>query len=149
MRIVVQRVSRGQVTIDKQVVGAIDCGLVVLVGVTQTDSLADATYLAEKTANLRIFPDEAGKLNRSVLDCGGQVLAVSQFTLYGDCRRGRRPSFSQAAPPAAAASLYEAYVADLKALGLTVETGVFQADMQVEIVNDGPVTLLLDSEKTF
>lgn len=149
MRIVVQRVSRGQVTIGKQVVGAIDFGLVVLIGVTQTDSLADAAYLAEKTANLRIFPDETGKLNRSVLDCGGQVLVVSQFTLYGDCRRGRRPSFSQAAPPDEAASLYEAYVADLKALGLTVETGVFQADMQVEIVNDGPVTLLLDSEKTF
>ena len=133
MRIVVQRVSRGQVTIGKQVVGAIDFGLVVLIGVTQTDSLADAAYLAEKTANLRIFPDETGKLNRSVLDCGGQVLVVSQFTLYGDCRRGRRPSFSQAAPPDEAASLYEAYVADLKALGLTVETGVFQADMQVEI----------------
>ncbi|OAT85027.1 D-aminoacyl-tRNA deacylase [Desulfotomaculum copahuensis] len=149
MRAVVQRVIRGSVTVEGRVAGAIGPGLVILLGVGQDDGPGDARYLAEKIAHLRIFEDGQGKLNRSVLEAGGEVLAVSQFTLYADCRSGRRPGFSAAAPPARARSLYDAFVRFLRETGLPVATGVFQARMQVEIVNDGPVTLLLDSQKQF
>ncbi len=149
MRAVIQRVSRAQVTVDGKVTGAVGRGLLVLLGVGKGDESADASYLAEKTAALRIFEDEAGKMNRSAADIGGGVLVVSQFTLFGDCRKGRRPSFDQAAPPAEADRLYQEYTQFLRIKGLTVETGVFQAMMQVELNNDGPVTILLDSRKAF
>lgn len=149
MRAVVQRVTEGRVAVDGAVTGAIGTGFVVLLGVGQGDTAADAKYLAEKVVNLRVFEDTAGKMNLSLLDCGGAVLAVSQFTLYGDCRKGRRPSFVAAAPPAEAAELYETFVRYIEENGVKVETGVFQAMMQVEIHNDGPVTLLLDSRKEF
>lgn len=149
VRALLQRVSRATVTVDAAPTGSIGPGLVVLLGVGRGDAPADADYLAEKTAALRIFPDGQRRMNRSVLEAGGSVLVVSQFTLYGDCRKGRRPSFDQAAPPELAQALYEHFVAKLRALGLRVETGVFQALMQVELVNDGPVTLLLDSKKSF
>ena len=148
MRAVVQRVTRASVSVDGRVAGAIRAGLLVLLGVSRTDNLESAPYLAEKIANLRIFPDEAGKMNLSLLDIGGSALVVSQFTLYGDTRGGRRPSYIQAAPPEEANRLYEEFVRSMRAHGVTVETGVFQAHMQVELVNDGPVTILLDSEKT-
>lgn len=147
MRAVLQRVKKAQVTVDKTVVGAIGPGLVVLLGVAVGDSAEDAAYLAEKTVNLRIFEDEAGKLNRSLLDVGGEVLAVSQFTLLGDCRKGRRPSFVQAAAPEIAEPLYEKYVDALKRAGVRVATGVFRTEMLVEIHNHGPVTLILDSRR--
>jgi D-tyrosyl-tRNA(Tyr) deacylase len=149
MRAVIQRVTRARVLVDGRVAGEIGAGLVVLLGVGQDDTPDAAKYLAEKTATLRIFSDDAGKMNRSLLDVGGAVLVVSQFTLYGDARGQRRPSFIKAAPPEQANHLYEEYCAALRALGLRVETGVFQAMMAVELVNDGPVTLLLDSEKLF
>jgi D-tyrosyl-tRNA(Tyr) deacylase len=149
MRAVVQRVRRAEVRVRGEVIGRIGPGLVVLVGIAKTDSEADLKILAEKTVNLRVFEDEQGKMNRSLLDTGGQVLCVSQFTLYGDCREGRRPSYDQAAGPEAARLLYEAFVATLRAYGVPVATGQFQAMMEVELVNDGPVTLLLDSEKKF
>lgn len=149
MRAVVQKVSSSSVAVDNQVVGKIDKGLVVLLGVGHNDTEKDVNYLAEKIAGLRIFEDENDKLNLSVLDIGGEVLVVSQFTLYGDCRRGRRPSFSSAAPPAEAKELYHKFVSKLKELGLEVATGKFQEHMVVNIVNDGPVTLLLDSKKEF
>jgi len=149
LRAVIQCVSRASVTVDGRVTGEIGAGLLVLLGVGRTDNPESASYLAEKIANLRIFADEAGKMNRSLLDTGGSVLVVSQFTLYGDTRGGRRPSYIQAAPPEEAIRLYEEFVRALRAAGATVATGVFQADMQVELVNDGPVTVLLDSEKTF
>ncbi|HUS68731.1 MAG TPA: D-aminoacyl-tRNA deacylase [Kofleriaceae bacterium] len=150
MRSVVQRVSRARVTVDGQVVGAIDRGLLVLVGAGAGDVAADVGYTVDKIANLRIFPDDAGKMNRSVLDVGGGVLAVSQFTLYGDARKGRRPAFVDALEPVAAEKLYQDVVAGLRAAGIAqVATGVFRADMEVELVNDGPVTILLDSRKTF
>ncbi len=149
MRAVVQRVSRAQVSVEGQVVGSIQEGLLVLLGVGGEDHEADAAYLAEKTAGLRIFQDEAGKMNRSVTEIAGQVLVVSQFTLFGDCRRGRRPGFSAAAPPELADQLYQHYVSLLRQKGLTVETGVFQAMMKVESANEGPVTILLDSKKLF
>ena len=149
MRAVVQRVSRGQVTVRSEVVGRIERGLLVLLGVAGTDQEADADYLADKIAGLRIFEDDAGKMNRSVADAGGAVLVVSQFTLYGDVRRGKRPSFDDAAQPEQARKLYEYFVERIRTAGLRCETGRFQALMQVELVNDGPVTILLDSGKAF
>lgn len=148
MRAVVQRVSRASVTVDGRLAGEIGAGLLVLLGVSRADNSEAAAYLAEKVANLRIFSDEAGKMNLSLLDVGGSALVVSQFTLYGDARGGRRPSYIQAAPPEEAGRLYEEFVRSMRALNVAVETGVFQAHMQVELVNDGPVTILLDSEKT-
>jgi D-aminoacyl-tRNA deacylase len=148
VRAVIQRVSRASVTVDSQVAGEIGDGLLILLGVSRTDNPESASYLAEKIANLRIFSDGAGKMNLSVLDTGGAALVVSQFTLYGDTRGGRRPSYIQAAPPEEASRLYQEFVRSLRSLGVRVETGVFQAQMQVELVNDGPVTILVDSEKT-
>jgi D-tyrosyl-tRNA(Tyr) deacylase len=149
MRGVVQRVTGAKVTVDGRVTGEIGAGLLVLLGVEQGDGPPDVQYLAGKIRDLRIFPDEAGKMNRSVLDQQGAVLVVSQFTLSGDARNGRRPSFASAAPPEIARALYEEVVRELKTSGLRVETGEFQAMMQVALVNDGPVTILLDSRKTF
>jgi len=149
MRAVVQRVSRAKVTVNNWTSGEIGLGLLVLLGVGHEDTEADATYLAEKIAGLRIFEDHDGKMNRSVQDAGGSVLAVSQFTLYGDVRRGKRPSFDAAAPPEQARRLYEFFVQRIQAAGLRCETGRFQEMMQVELVNDGPVTILLDSGKAF
>jgi D-tyrosyl-tRNA(Tyr) deacylase len=149
VRAVVQRVSRAKVTVNGWTSGEIGLGLLVLLGVGQTDSEADANYLADKIAGLRIFEDGDGKMNRSVRDVGGSVLAVSQFTLYGDVRRGKRPSFDDAAPPEPARRLYELFVERLRTAGLRCETGRFQEMMEVELVNDGPVTILLDSAKTF
>lgn len=149
MRAVVQRVSRAEVRVGGKVVGQIGRGLVVLVAVGVGDSVESGQALAEKIVHLRIFDNQAGRMDRSVLEAGGSVLCVSQFTLYGDCRKGRRPSYDRAAPPEAAQPLYEAFVASLRALGATVETGQFQAMMEVELTNDGPVTLLLDSERLF
>ena len=149
MRAVVQRVSRARVTVENRVTGEIGAGLMILLGVGRDDSAAVAASLAEKVANLRIFEDEQGKMNRSLLDVGGAALVVSQFTLYGDARGQRRPSFISAAPPKQAAALYEEFNRGLRGLGVTVATGVFQAMMSVELVNEGPVTILLDSDKTF
>jgi len=149
VRACVQRVSQCSVTVDGQVVGQIGRGLLVLLGVTHDDTQADVDYLAEKTTGLRIFEDDAGKMNRSVLDIGGQVLVVSQFTLWGDCRRGKRPSFTDAAPPELAERLYDQFVAAVGRLGVPAATGQFRAHMDVALVNDGPVTLLLDSRKGF
>jgi D-tyrosyl-tRNA(Tyr) deacylase len=149
MRAVIQRVSRAQVAIDGKTVAQIGPGFLVLLGVSKPDTPADAEYLADKTVGLRVFPDADGKMNRALAEVGGAVLVVSQFTLYGDCRKGRRPSFDEAAPAEQANALYEKYVEALRARGLAVKTGVFQAMMQVELVNDGPVTLLLDSKRTF
>jgi D-aminoacyl-tRNA deacylase len=149
MRAVIQRVSRAKVSVEGRVRGEIGAGLVVLLGVGKEDSSAVARAMAEKVANLRIFEDGAGKMNLSLLDVQGSALVVSQFTLYGDARGQRRPSFIAAAPPELAVRLYEAFNAALRALGVTVETGVFQTMMSVELVNEGPVTILLDSSKTF
>lgn len=149
MRAVVQRVSRAKVTVDGWTAGEIGRGLLVLLGVGQQDTEADAAYLAEKISGLRIFEDEDGKMNRSVRDVSGSVLAVSQFTLYGDVRRGKRPSFDEAAPPELARRLYELFVGQIQVAGLRCETGRFQEMMQVELVNEGPVTILLDSRKAF
>ncbi len=149
MRAVVQRVSRAEVRVNGKVVGQIGQGLVVLVAVGAGDSIEDGRALAEKIVNLRIFDNEAGRMDQSVLEAGGSVLCVSQFTLYGDCRKGRRPSYDRAAPPEAAQPLYESFVASLRAFGVKVETGQFQAMMEVELTNDGPVTLLLESDKLF
>lgn len=149
MRAVVQRVSQAKVTINDWIVGEIGMGLLVLLGVGEDDSESDVTYLAEKIAGLRIFDDAEGKMNLSVLDVAGSVLAVSQFTLYGDVRRGKRPSFDAAAKPETARRLYELFVERIRAAGLRCETGRFQEMMQVELVNEGPVTILLDSRKTF
>ena len=149
MRAVVQRVKRAAVRVNGGVVGSIGPGLLVLVGIGKTDSDTDVQNLAEKIVNLRVFEDEHGKMNRSLLEMGGQVLCVSQFTLYGDCRKGRRPSYDQAAGPDTAQRLYDDFVKALRSFGIVVATGQFQAMMEVELVNDGPVTLLLDSEKKF
>jgi D-tyrosyl-tRNA(Tyr) deacylase len=148
MRAVVQRVTQARVRIDGEVVGEIGAGLVVLLGVTHADTTEQAKWLADKIAGLRIFADEAGKMNRDVTEAGGGILVVSQFTLYGDCRKGRRPSFIDAAPPPIAVPLYEAFINGVKALGVPVATGRFGADMQVELVNDGPVTLSVDSRES-
>lgn len=147
MRAVLQRVRSARVEVAGTVVGEIGVGLLVLLGVAQGDGSAQAQALAKKTAELRIFEDAEGKMNLSVQEIGGAVLAVSQFTLLADCRKGRRPGFSAAAPPELANTLYQEYLTTLRASGLTVEAGIFQAEMQVHLVNDGPVTLLLDTEK--
>jgi D-tyrosyl-tRNA(Tyr) deacylase len=149
MRAVVQRVTKASVSVDNEVVGKISNGIVVLLGVGKDDTEEDAKYLAEKIVNLRIFDDEDGKMNLSLLDVKGQALIISQFTLYGDCRRGRRPSYSDSAPPDLAKALYEKFIELVKNYDVHVETGIFAAHMLVEIHNDGPVTLLLDSKKVF
>jgi len=149
MRAVVQRVSRASVTVDGELAGKIGHGLLVLLGVARDDSEADGDYLAEKISGLRIFEDAAGKMNLSVTEIGGVVLAVSQFTLFGDVRRGKRPSFDAAARPEQAKALYEYFAGRIRALGLRCETGRFQEMMEVELVNSGPVTILLDSKKMF
>jgi D-tyrosyl-tRNA(Tyr) deacylase len=149
MRAVVQRVSRASVSVDGQTVGEIGPGLLVLLGVARGDSQADVDVLADKVLNLRIFPDPAGQMNRSLLDTGGGVLVVSQFTLLGDARKGRRPSYLEAAPPEAANHLYACFTVKLRESGLHVEEGVFRAMMDVALVNQGPVTILLDSRKGF
>lgn len=149
MRAVVQRVTRAKVTVDGEMVGEIENGLVVLLGVANDDKPVDAEYLAEKIPALRIFDDEDGKMNVAIKEIGGAVLVVSQFTLYGDVRRGLRPSWSDAAPPEIAETLYEMFVASLKKRVSRVATGSFRRMMQVELVNDGPVTILLDSRKAF
>ena len=148
MRIVVQRVTSASVRVDGVVTGSIQRGLLVLMGVAKGDAQSDADFLAEKCLTLRIFPDDDGKMNRNVSEAGGSVLAVSQFTLYGDVRKGRRPSFDRAADPELARNLYEYFLSALRLRGATVQSGVFQAMMQVELINDGPVTILCDSERT-
>jgi D-tyrosyl-tRNA(Tyr) deacylase len=149
MRAVVQRVSRAQVAVSGEIAGQIGLGLLVLLGVGRDDTEGDASYLAEKIAGLRVFEDDLGKMNRSLQEVGGAVLAVSQFTLYGDVRRGKRPSFDAAAAPEKARQLYEFFVERIRAAGLRCETGRFQETMTVELVNEGPVTILLDSGKAF
>lgn len=149
MRAVVQRTSKASIKIAGVTAAAIGPGLVVLLGIRASDREEDARWLVDKIINLRIFEDAEGKMNTSLADTGGEMLIVSQFTLYGDCRKGRRPGFSTAAPPALAEPLYDRFVELAKESGIGVATGVFQAAMQVELVNDGPVTLLIDSEKTF
>ena len=146
MRIVVQRSKKAKVTVDGEITGQIKQGFVLLVGVTHEDKEEDALYLADKIANLRIFDDHEGKMNLSLLDVGGEILSVSQFTLYGDCRKGRRPNFMDAARPKQAVVLYEAFNQMLRDKGITVETGVFGAMMDVELINDGPVTLIVESK---
>ncbi len=147
MRAVVQRVDRASVTVDGMVTGSVQRGLMVLLGVAEGDTAKDLAYIVDKVCGLRIFEDEAGKMNLSVKDVGGAILAVSQFTLCGDCRHGKRPSFSSAAKPEVANAFYEQFVAACRAAGLPVETGVFRAHMLVELVNNGPVTILLDSSR--
>jgi D-aminoacyl-tRNA deacylase len=149
MRAVIQRVSRAVVTVDGEQIGAIGPGLVVLLGVHRDDGLADLDWLVDKIVQLRVFADGEGKMNRSLLDTGGAMLIVSQFTLHGDCRKGRRPGYSQAARPEQAEALYEEFITTVRKHGIQTATGRFQADMAVELVNDGPVTLLLDSAKIF
>ena len=149
MRAVVQRVKRAEVRLGEEVVGRIGFGFAVLLGVGKNDTEATGEALAEKIANLRVFDDDQGKMNRSLLETGGQALCVSQFTLYGDCRKGRRPSYDQAAGPDQARSIYEGFVSSLRQQGIHTETGRFRAMMRVELVNDGPVTLLLDSDRDF
>lgn len=146
MRVVLQRSKQASVTVDGEVTGAIGHGFVLLVGLTHTDTEEDAEYVAKKVAGLRLFEDEEGKMNRSIGETGGQILSVSQFTLYGDCRKGRRPSFIEAARPEQAEPLYEHFNEQLRAHGLTVETGRFGAMMDVSLVNDGPVTLIVESK---
>lgn len=149
MRAVVQRVNEARVEVEAMTTGCINRGFVILLGVGRDDTEKDADYLAEKITNLRIFDDDLGKMNLSILDVKGEMLVVSQFTLYGDVRRGRRPSYSDAAEPETANKLYEYFVDQVRAFGLKAETGVFQAMMQVSLINDGPVTILLDSKKLF
>lgn len=147
MKAVIQRVLEASVRVDGSLAGSIDRGILVLLGVEKGDVERDATWLAEKIANLRIFEDDAGKMNHSALDINGEILAVSQFTLAGNCAKGRRPSFDTAAPPEEANRLYQYFIAEIRALGLTVATGIFQADMKVGLINDGPVTFILESPK--
>ena len=149
MRCVVQRVTEASVTVNGETVGAVGPGLMVLIGVSTEDTDADLKYMADKVPNLRIFDDENGVMNRSVIDAGGSILAVSQFTLYGDARGGRRPSYIRAAKPDEANAMYERLVAAWRAKGIHVETGRFRTEMKVSLVNDGPVTILIDSEKAF
>ena len=149
MRAVIQRVKSASVTVDGRVVSEIRKGLLVFLGVAQEDTPTDVDYMASKIANLRIFEDDEGLMNLSILDAGGEVLVVSQFTLYGDCRKGRRPSFIAAARPEKADPLYQAFMDEISRLGVSVKAGVFQAMMDVELINDGPVTILLDSNKLF
>ena len=149
MRAVIQRVSRAAVRVGDQISGSIATGFLVLLGVGRDDQQADAVVMAAKIAGLRVFEDEDGRMNRSLADVGGGVLVVSQFTLFGDCRKGRRPSFVEAADPAQAEQLYGRVVAELRGVGLVVETGVFRTHMQVDLQNDGPVTLLIDTRKLF
>jgi len=148
MRAVLQRVTKAHVDVGGKVVGAIEHGLLVLLGVARTDTNQDAEYIAEKILHLRIFPDDAGKMNRSVLQAGGALLVVSQFTLYGDCKKGRRPSFDEAASGDQAREIYNYFVAHLNSSNIVVQTGVFQAEMQVHLVNDGPVTIILESKSS-
>jgi D-tyrosyl-tRNA(Tyr) deacylase len=145
VKVVVQRSKQAKVVIEGETVGAIESGLVLLVGMTHEDTEADVKWMADKVANLRIFEDESGKMNHSITDIGGQLLSVSQFTLYGDCRKGRRPNFMAAARPEQAEQLYDLFNDTLRSLGLTVETGRFGAMMDVELINSGPVTLILES----
>jgi D-tyrosyl-tRNA(Tyr) deacylase len=147
MRAVIQRVSRAQVRVDGKTSGEIGPGLLILLGVGQGDTLREADYLLDKIINLRIFEDAGGKMNLSLLETGGQLMVISQFTLYADCRKGRRPSFTDAGPPAEAQKLYDYFVGSARQRGLQVATGVFQALMEVELINSGPVTILLDSSK--
>jgi len=149
MTAVVQRVIKSKVTVEERIVGKINRGLMVLLGVGIDDSSLDIEYLAEKIINLRIFEDSDGKMNLSLLDMGGEILVVSQFTLYGDCRKGRRPGYDKAARPESAKELYDNFVSKCKEYSVVTRTGIFQADMLVDISNDGPVTLLLDSKKEF
>lgn len=149
MRAVVQRVTQAAVAINAKTSAAIDQGLVVFLGICGSDSRKDLSWMADKIIHLRIFPDEGGKMNKSLADIKGEMLIISQFTLYGDCRKGRRPGFSAAAPPEIAEPLYTEFIAEIRAQGIPVATGTFAADMAVNLINDGPVTLLLDSEKTF
>lgn len=149
MRAVIQRVKKASVYVDGNLISSISKGLLVLLGVSGDDTEADAKYLADKTIGLRIFEDDAEKMNLSVYDVNGEVMVISQFTLYGDCRKGRRPSFTSAAQPTKAEELYNYYISALTEMGITPKTGIFQAYMQVELTNDGPVTILLDSKKTF
>ena len=149
MRTVVQRVKSASVTVEGEVVSEIRVGLLVFLGVAQEDTPADVEYMASKIANLRIFEDDEGRMNLSILDIGGEALVVSQFTLYGDCRKGRRPSFIHAARPEKADPLYQAFMDEISRLGVPVKAGIFQAMMEVELINDGPVTMMLDSNKLF
>ena len=146
MRLVIQRVKESRVIVNGSTIGAIRSGLVVLLGISRDDTRAEADYLLAKLLGLRIFPDDAGKMNRNIVESGGALLLVSQFTLYGDCRKGRRPSFDRAAPPEMARILYEYFVQSARQGPVPVETGEFQAAMEVHLVNDGPVTILLDSD---
>jgi D-aminoacyl-tRNA deacylase len=145
MRLVLQRVKEAHVDVAGATVGSISTGLLILLGVTSSDTPQDAEYLADKVINLRIFPDDEGRMNRSILEVGGSLLVVSQFTLYGDCRKGRRPSFDRAAPPEQARQLYDNFIGLLSSRNIIVQTGVFQAEMQIHLINDGPVTFVLDS----
>ncbi|HHY77066.1 MAG TPA: D-tyrosyl-tRNA(Tyr) deacylase [Clostridiales bacterium] len=147
MRAVVQRVKKSHVETDNKIVGEIGKGLMVLLGISEDDKIEDVEYMVEKIVNLRIFEDDENKLNLSLLDVGGEILVVSQFTLYGDCRKGRRPSFVRAARPEKAQELYDLFISKLKEKNIKTESGIFQADMTVHIENDGPVTLIVDSEK--
>jgi len=149
MRAVIQRVKSAQVIVNEKIIGSIGFGLLVLLGISREDNCDDADYLVEKTVNLRIFDDQDGKMNRTLLDVGGEMLIVSQFTLIADCRKGRRPSFTAAAEPAEAKKLYQYFIERVKEKGITVATGEFQALMEVGLINNGPVTILMDSKKVF
>ena len=149
MRVVIQRVKSASVTVEGEVVSEIGKGLLVFLGVAQEDTPAEVDYMASKIANLRIFEDDEGRMNLSILDIGGEALVVSQFTLYGDCRKGRRPSFIHAARPEKADPLYQAFMDEISQLGVPVKAGIFQAMMDVKLINDGPVTMMLDSNKLF